>query len=30
MVEARAIRITDALSSNGPFVRAHDGTRLLT
>jgi 8-oxo-dGTP diphosphatase len=29
MVEARAVRITDALSGNGPYVRAHDGTRLL-
>jgi 8-oxo-dGTP diphosphatase len=29
MVEARAIRITDALSDNGPFVRIHDGTYLL-
>jgi 8-oxo-dGTP diphosphatase len=29
MVEARAVRITDALSGNGPFVRVHDGTRLL-
>jgi 8-oxo-dGTP diphosphatase len=29
MVEARAIRITDALSGAGPFVRVHDGTRLL-
>src|SRR5215831_11423169 len=29
MVEARAVRITDALSGNGPFVRAHDGIRLL-
>jgi ADP-ribose pyrophosphatase YjhB (NUDIX family) len=29
MVEARAVRITDALSGNGPFVRAHDGTWLL-
>jgi 8-oxo-dGTP diphosphatase len=29
MVEARAVRITDALSDSGPFVRVHDGTRLL-
>jgi 8-oxo-dGTP diphosphatase len=29
MVEARAVRITDALSGNGPFVRVHDGTSLL-
>ena len=29
MVEARAVRVTDALSHNGPFVRSHDGTRLL-
>jgi 8-oxo-dGTP diphosphatase len=29
MPEARAIRITDALSNAGPFVRTHDGTRLL-
>lgn len=29
MVDARAIRITDALSDKGPFVRAHDGTKLL-
>ena len=29
MVEARAVRITDALSGNGPFVRVHDGTHLL-
>jgi 8-oxo-dGTP diphosphatase len=29
MVEARAVRITDDLSGNGPYVRAHDGTRLL-
>jgi 8-oxo-dGTP diphosphatase len=29
MVAARAIRITDALSDNGPFVRIHDGTHLL-
>ncbi|WP_083936294.1 NUDIX hydrolase [Nocardiopsis ganjiahuensis] len=26
--EARGIRITDALSEGGPFVRAHDGTHL--
>jgi 8-oxo-dGTP diphosphatase len=29
MVEARAIRITDALSEDGLFVRTHDGTNLL-
>jgi 8-oxo-dGTP diphosphatase len=29
MVEARAIRITDALSDKGPVVRVHDGTKLL-
>lgn len=30
MVEARAIRVTDALASPGsPAVRVHDGTRLL-
>ncbi|WUI01951.1 NUDIX domain-containing protein [Spirillospora sp. NBC_00431] len=29
MPEARAIRVTDALSEGGPFVRAHDGTSLL-
>jgi 8-oxo-dGTP diphosphatase len=29
MVEARAIRVTDALSDSGPFVRIHDGTHLL-
>jgi 8-oxo-dGTP diphosphatase len=29
MPEARAIRITDALNDNGPFVRVHDGTKLL-
>ena len=28
MPEARAVRVTDALSSDGPFVRAHDGTHL--
>ena len=28
MVEARAVRVTDALSDKGPFVRAHDGTWL--
>ena len=27
--EARGIRITDALSNDGPFMRAHDGTHLL-
>ena len=29
MPEARAIRVTDALSDKAPFVRVHDGTRLL-
>ena len=29
MPEARAIRVTDALSHEGPFVRVHDGTDLL-
>lgn len=29
MVEARAVRVTDALSDAAPFVRVHDGTRLL-
>jgi 8-oxo-dGTP diphosphatase len=29
MVGARAVRITDALSGNGPFVRVHNGTSLL-
>ncbi|MER6810913.1 NUDIX domain-containing protein [Spirillospora sp. NPDC000708] len=29
MPEARAIRVTDALREDGPFVRAHDGTSLL-
>ena len=28
MVEARAVRVTDVLSDNAPFVRVHDGTRL--
>ncbi|GAB3452648.1 NUDIX domain-containing protein [Streptomonospora sediminis] len=27
--EARAIRIADAFSDNGPFVREHDGSRLM-
>jgi 8-oxo-dGTP diphosphatase len=27
MVEARAIRVIDALSDEAPFVRVHDGTR---
>ncbi|MFB8763766.1 NUDIX hydrolase [Nocardiopsis alba] len=27
--EARGIRITDALSGDGPFIRVHDGTHLL-
>ena len=29
MVEARAVRVNDALSGNCPAVRTHDGTRLL-
>jgi hypothetical protein len=29
MMEARAVRITDALSGNSPFVRVHNGTSLL-
>ncbi|WP_248965425.1 NUDIX hydrolase [Sphaerisporangium perillae] len=29
MPEARAIRVFDALRHDGPFVRVHDGTRLL-
>ena len=29
MPEARAIRVIDALRSDGPFVRVHDGTCLL-
>jgi 8-oxo-dGTP diphosphatase len=29
MVEARSVRVADALSGNGPFVRVHDGIRLL-
>lgn len=29
MVEARAVRVTDALSHDCPAVRVHDGTRLL-
>ncbi|GII32312.1 hypothetical protein Pmi06nite_57540 [Planotetraspora mira] len=29
MPEARGIRIMDALREDGPFVRVHDGTRLL-
>jgi 8-oxo-dGTP diphosphatase len=29
MAEAGVIRILDALSNGGPFVRIHDGTRLL-
>lgn len=28
--EARAVRITDAFREDGPFVRVHDGTSLLT
>jgi hypothetical protein len=29
MPEARTIRVTDALRSDGSFVRVHDGTSLL-
>jgi 8-oxo-dGTP diphosphatase len=29
MPEARAVRVTDAVSKGGPYVRVHDGTRLL-
>jgi 8-oxo-dGTP diphosphatase len=29
MPEARAVRVTDALSDEGPFVRSHDGVKLL-
>jgi hypothetical protein len=29
MPQARAIRVTDALDDNGPFVRIHDGTKLI-
>ncbi|TDB83373.1 NUDIX domain-containing protein [Actinomadura sp. KC216] len=29
MPEARAVRVTDALRNDGPFVRIHDGTSLL-
>lgn len=29
MVEARAVRVTDALGDDCPAVRIHDGTRLL-
>ncbi len=29
MPEARAIRVTDALNSGGPFVRVHDGDVVL-
>ncbi|WP_018655438.1 NUDIX hydrolase [Actinomadura flavalba] len=29
MPEARAVRVTDALCAGGPFVRVHDGTRVL-
>jgi 8-oxo-dGTP diphosphatase len=29
MPEARAVRVTDALSKDGPFVRIHDGTNLI-
>ena len=28
--EARGVRITDALSDSGPFIRVHDGTHLLS
>ncbi|GAA2447800.1 NUDIX domain-containing protein [Actinomadura vinacea] len=28
MVEARAVRVLDALRAGGPFVRVHDGTRV--
>jgi ADP-ribose pyrophosphatase YjhB (NUDIX family) len=27
--ESQAVRVTDALARGGPFVRVHDGTRLL-
>ena len=29
MPEPRAVRVTDALDDNGPFVRIHDGTKLI-
>lgn len=29
MPEARAIRVTDALRDDGPFVRIHDGTSII-
>ena len=29
MPEARAVRVTDAMSGTGPAVRIHDGSRLL-
>jgi 8-oxo-dGTP diphosphatase len=29
MPEARAIRVTDALRDDGPFVRIHDGTNII-
>jgi 8-oxo-dGTP diphosphatase len=29
MPEARTIRVLDALRSDGPFVRVHDGTQLI-
>ncbi|WP_433474938.1 NUDIX domain-containing protein [Spirillospora sp. CA-142024] len=29
MPEARAVRVTDALRADGPFVRIHNGTSLL-
>jgi 8-oxo-dGTP diphosphatase len=29
MPEARAIRVADALDDSGPFVRVHDGTKLI-
>ena len=28
MPEARAVRVTDAVSDKGPFVRIHDGVKL--
>jgi 8-oxo-dGTP diphosphatase len=30
MPEARAVRVTDALSDEGPFVRVHDGDVILS
>jgi 8-oxo-dGTP diphosphatase len=29
MPEARAVRVTDALRDDGPFVRIHDGTTII-